>query len=322
MRIRLGYVSLALNLDKVTSSSTLTYARYQKLNKTEQLDKLKAVTLSNTDALLETLRYNVSRNVHFFRMTSKLIPLATHPDVLWEWKKFFAKDLSYIGDYIKEHDLRVDSHPDQFDVLNSHRPDVVVKTEIDLQMHNDIFDFMGLSPREAKTVLHVGSRQGGKEDAMERFIYNFNKMPTCIQDRLILENDDKVYTIKDVCAINSKINVPIVLDIHHHNCIPCEEELHEYLPQVLDSWNKEDLCPKMHLSSPKKNATNMRHHSEFIRVEDFLALIEYLKPYNRDVDIMLECKKKDQALFQLVEDTKERMPDWKWADETTLIIEE
>mgnify|MGYP006903149231 CR=1 FL=1 len=31
MRIRLGYVAIALNLDKVTSSSTLTYSRYLKM---------------------------------------------------------------------------------------------------------------------------------------------------------------------------------------------------------------------------------------------------------------------------------------------------
>ena len=42
MRVRLGYVAIALNLDKVTSSSTVTYSRYSKINSEEErLKKLK-----------------------------------------------------------------------------------------------------------------------------------------------------------------------------------------------------------------------------------------------------------------------------------------
>ena len=41
MRIRLGYVAIALNLEKVTSSSTLTYSRYLKLDENERLKNLR-----------------------------------------------------------------------------------------------------------------------------------------------------------------------------------------------------------------------------------------------------------------------------------------
>lgn len=272
------------------------------------------------DALYTTLSYNVQRDIHFFRMTSKLIPLATHPDVLWDWKKYFSIDLKRLGDFILANGLRVDSHPDQFDVVNSIRKEVVEKTEIDLMLHNDIFQMMGLDTREAKTVLHVGSRQDGKEASIKRFIENFEAMPTCVKERLILENDDKIYSIKDVYNISSQVDVPIVLDIHHHNCIPCEEDIHTYLPQVLKSWEHEKWQPKMHLSSPKIGSTNMRHHSDFIDVMDFIALVELLQPYDIDCDIMLECKKKDQALFALVDAVKNLRPDWKWEDATTVIV--
>ena len=57
MRIRLGYVAIALNLEKVTSSSTLTYSRYLKLDENERLKKLKEVTYSNIEALEKILRY-------------------------------------------------------------------------------------------------------------------------------------------------------------------------------------------------------------------------------------------------------------------------
>ena len=45
MRIRLGYVAIALNLDKVTSSSTLTYSRYLKMDEENRLKKLVEVGL-------------------------------------------------------------------------------------------------------------------------------------------------------------------------------------------------------------------------------------------------------------------------------------
>ncbi|CEH33719.1 UV-endonuclease UvdE [Romboutsia lituseburensis] len=97
MRVRLGYVAIALNLEKVTSSSTLTFARYSKLKEEEKLKKLKDVTYSNIEALEQILNYNIKNNIHFYRITSNLIPLATHPEVLWDYRKYFKGDFEYIG---------------------------------------------------------------------------------------------------------------------------------------------------------------------------------------------------------------------------------
>lgn len=92
MRVRLGYVAIALNLDKVTSSSTVTYSRYSKINSEEEkLKKLKEVTYSNLEALEKILKYNIDHNIHFYRITSNLIPLATHPDVMWDLKSILDK---------------------------------------------------------------------------------------------------------------------------------------------------------------------------------------------------------------------------------------
>ncbi len=119
MIVRLGYVAIALNLEKTTSSSTLTYARYNKLNEDERINKLKSVTYSNIKALEEILKYNINNNIHFYRLTSNLIPLATHPQVMWDYKIYFKKDFEHIGNIIKKSNMRVDFHPDQFNVINS-----------------------------------------------------------------------------------------------------------------------------------------------------------------------------------------------------------
>ena len=83
MIVRLGYVAIALNLDKVTSSSTVTYSNYSKIKREEErLKKLKSVTYSNIDALEKILKYNIENNIHFYRMTSNFIPLATSVEML------------------------------------------------------------------------------------------------------------------------------------------------------------------------------------------------------------------------------------------------
>ncbi|HCQ90298.1 MAG TPA: UV damage endonuclease UvsE, partial [Clostridium sp.] len=46
-------------------------------------------------------------------------------------------------------------------------------------------------------ILHIGSGEGGKEDASLRFINNFKNYPSSITSRVILENDDKTFTAKE-----------------------------------------------------------------------------------------------------------------------------
>ena len=137
MRVRLGYVSIALNLPKTTSSSTITYARYSKMKTDkEKINKLKEVTKSNLDDLEKILRYNIENEIHFYRITSNLIPLLTHPEVDFDYKRFFRKDFEYIGNLIKDNNIRVDTHPDQFNVINSTKKDVVESTLRNLKALN------------------------------------------------------------------------------------------------------------------------------------------------------------------------------------------
>ena len=286
MRVRLGYVAIALNLDKLTSSSTVTYARYSKINSEEEkLKKLKDVTYSNLKALEEILKYNIDQNIHFYRITSNLIPLATHPDVMWDYKKYFKQDFLNLGNIIKKSNMRVDSHPDHFNVINSTRESVIQSTLINLSNSVDIFELLDYDL--GKMVIHIGSSQGGKEESIERFIKNFNDFPRRIQKRLILENDDKVFTAKDVLEICKKINVPMVLDIHHHNCKNEGEDIGDLLEGIFNTWNNEGLPPKLHFSTPKEYE-NDRKHADYIDVDDFVSFIQLIKSkVDRNVDIMI-----------------------------------
>ena len=324
MKVRLGYVAISNVLGKkITSSSTVTFANYNKIISDEKrLEKLKTVALSNLSALQELLKYNIKNNIHFYRITSALIPLVTHPEVgYWGHREILKKDFEYVGKLIKNSNMRVDTHPDEFNVINSNNPKVVENTLINLMRQAEWFEDMKY--KEGKMVIHVGGATGGKEVAMERFIKNFNEFPKELRTKLIIENDDKTYTAKETLNLCKILNIPMVLDIHHHNCNNEGDGILNILGDILNTWNNEDLPPKMHFSSPRDTTLTDKvdkKHSDFINPYKFVEFLEILKIFNIDVDIMLECKEKDVALFKLVNDIREIKPEYKWIDETTLNI--
>ncbi|MBF8983815.1 UV DNA damage repair endonuclease UvsE [Lutibacter sp. B2] len=319
MRVRLGYVAIAMKLPNVTSSSQLTYTRYKKMVlEEERLNELKRVTRSNMEDLYKILLYNAKNNIHFYRITSKLVPLATHPEVTnWEYRTYFKQDLKRIGELVKKHGMRVDTHPDHFNVLNSIRKDVVEKTKKELLLHYYLFEDMKYP--EGKMVIHIGSGQGGKREAIERFIKNFHTLHHEISSRLIIENDDKLFTAKEILGVCKEIKVPMVLDVHHHLCNSGDIPIEEIIPGFLETWNGQYFPPKIHISSPKEGGKD-RKHADYIVANDFITFLEKCKPYGRNLDVMIEAKQKDLALYGLVRDIKSLRPNLKWIDETTIEI--
>ncbi|GAB6169588.1 UV DNA damage repair endonuclease UvsE [Clostridium carnis] len=320
MKIKLGYVAISNILGKkVTSSSKVTFTNYSKiLSEEKKLEKLKTITASNLNSLQDLLKYNIKNNIHFYRITSALIPLVTHPEVgYWGHREIFKRDFEYIGKLVKESNMRVDTHPDEFNVINSNNPKVVENTITNLTRQVEWFEDMNYE--KGKMVIHIGGATGGKEAAIDRFIKNFNGFPEKIKSRLIIENDDKTYTAKETLELCKTLKLPMVLDVHHHNCNNNGENISDMLEDIFNTWKNEELSPKIHFSSPKEGEFD-RRHADFINGEDFIRFIETSKILNRDFDIMLECKEKDVALFKLVEDIKVIKPKYKWIDESMFIV--
>lgn len=294
MKIRLGYVSISLSLN-ITSSRTITYTNFQKLNKEKQKEKLDQIINLNFESLKEILKYNYKNDIHFYRLSHNLIPLATHPKVDFDYITPYQEQWKEIGDLIKKYNMRVDVHPDQFCVLNTTSKQILENAFTILEYTYNIYKAMNLN---GKIILHVGGAYNNKEESIKRFKQNFNKLKPEIKGLIILENDDKIYNIKDVLEICEDLNIPMCLDYHHYICNNNGEDIKEYLPRILKTWDKEILPPKMHFSS-SKNKREKRSHSEFINFLDFIEFVEILKNYNTDTDVMLECKAKDEALFRL-----------------------
>lgn len=168
-------------------------------------------------------------------------------------------------------------------------------------------------------VIHIGGATNGKESALERFINNFMTFPNEIKSKIIIENDDKTYTAQETLDLCNELNLPMVLDVHHHNCNNNGENIYELIPQIFLTWKNQKIPPKLHFSSPK-NGEKDRKHSDFINANDFVRFLENIKTFNTDIDIMLECKEKDLALFKLADDIKLLKPEYKWVDKSTFII--
>lgn len=314
MKVRLGYVSLSKAMNNVTTSSTVTYTNY--LNKNYTVDKLLEVTSNNLEALKQIMLYNIKNNIHFYRLTSKLVPLATHDKIKFDYIKPLINKYTEIGNIINDNDIRVDTHPDQYAVLNSMDNKIVKNTFQILEYHYKILSALNI--KNKLIILHVGSSSCGKKASITRFINNFNKLPKHIQKCIAVENDDKVYNITDVLSLCKKLNIPMVLDYHHYICNNDGEKLEDYIEDIMNTWK--DINPKFHFSSPKsKLKKEFRSHHDYINSNDFITFINILKYNNRNVDIMIEAKAKDDAISRLVRELKYRT-DYTFIDETTFII--
>ena len=306
MKIRLGYACITNCIDS-TSSSPYTYSEYLKYGDMEKLDR---VIVSNLKSLEEIIYYNIKNNIHFYRMSSKIIPLATKSDVKFDYINKYKSYYDKIGKMISDYDMRVDFHPDQFCVLNSVKSDVVSASIDILKYHYSLLEALGI--KNKILVLHVGSNSFGKDNSIRRFINNFNKLPKYLKECIAIENDDKVFNVSDVLEISKNTGVPVILDYHHHLCNKSDFSFED----IFNSFNNGRV--KMHFSSPK-NKKDFRSHNDYINGDDFIDFIKILKKYDRDVDIMIEAKCKDDSLFRLVRYIKYKT-DYKFIDDTTFVV--
>ena len=296
MKIRLGYACVPVTIEE-TSSHTLTYTNYKKLG-IKGNQKLDSVIKSNFESLEKILKYNIRNDITFFRMTSELIPLVNHPDVHYDFINQYRDYYKKIGNIIKSNNLRVDLHPSAYTVLNSVNDTVVVSTINILEFYQKMYKSMEIN---SKIVLHVGSKVGGKKAGIKRFIDNFNKLNKDLQKLIVVENDDRSYNIRNVLSLCEKLNIPMVLDYHHFKVNKNNEKIEDYIQRIFNTW-KDDI-PKIHFSSPK-DKKNKRSHNDYINVDDFIDFIEKIKFIDKDFDIMIEAKQKDDALFRLIRQLK------------------
>ncbi|OCA89345.1 UV damage endonuclease UvsE [Bacillus sp. FJAT-27225] len=302
--VRLGYVAMSTTLPHCSPSQTMTFAQFQRLkDRDAAIRKLERIAQSNLDNCLRLLRHNLANDIRFFRLTSRLVPLANHEELDdWDYITPLKEGFTEIANFLKEHPIRVDFHPDHFVVLNTNKQDILRTSIQTLGMHYRFLKEMGV-PVEHRCVIHIGGGYADKEKALEMFIHNWGYIPQRLQSMIMLENDDTTFTLKECLYLCEKLGVPCVFDYHHHLVHNEGDDWEQNWTRVVSSWSWSSLPVKMHISSPKSQR-EYRAHADFIDPKMFLEFLHGIKGSVPELDCMIEAKAKDAALFKLMGDLK------------------
>ena len=300
MTINLGYacINMALQKQKVCSNRGMIKRTFQ----AKGVKYASELALINVKALKKIIEWNNANGIKVYRMTSCLFPWMSEYDI------FSLPDIDAIADTMSEAGeiamsggQRLSFHPGPFNCLASANDGVVQKTLAELDAHSTQMDLMGLpeSP-QAKINIHIGGAYGEHDKALDRFCRNFARLAQNTQARLTVENDDRasLYSTKMLYdGVFSKIGIPIVFDSHHHELGPQDINYHDAFYLARSTW-PDGIRQQCHHSNSKRHyeddSVRASAHSDW-----------YYTPfenYGEPVDVVLECKKKEQALFKYQQD--------------------
>jgi len=287
--MKIGYPCINLTLAcKGTKTFRLKSYSEQSLIKTVE---------NNLDCLLQTLEFNSEHNIGFFRITSNLIPFASHPINTYNWQHHFQSKFEEIGDYIKKKRMRISMHPGQFTLINSIKEDIFQRSTRELAYHAAILDLMQLDT-SAKIQIHVGGVYQDKKASRQRFATRLSKLNDSIRRRLVVENDDRLFNIADCLQINEETGVPVLFDVFHHCVNPTSTTVNQALKLTQKTWKTKTDGIQMADYSSQRNEGAPHAHAQSIDLDDFQSFLNETKPM--DFDVMLEIKDKEKSAIKAV----------------------
>ncbi len=299
--LNMGYccINTVLRKQKIFTSRTCRLATIQK----NGIEHSYELTKQNLRDLELILKWNYDHGIKLFRLSSDMFPFATHQDYRENYDLLqFESTLRSLGDLAKKYGQTLTMHPSQFNQLTSKRESVINNTIFELNFSAKILDLMDVG-KDGVIVVHGGSKQDGKEIALQRFCQNFMKLSKSAQQRLVVENCELVYSIHDLLPISKKLQIPIVIDFHHHN-LNNEDNLvlSELITDALEIWKAKGITPLFHVSEcregvlPTDSITVRRAHGDFVNSlpKELLDLVSHTK-----VNLDVEAKMKEQAVLRL-----------------------
>ncbi|KAF1808746.1 UV-endonuclease UvdE, partial [Eremomyces bilateralis CBS 781.70] len=262
-----------------------------------------ALGLANARDLIKLLRWNDRYGIKFLRLSSEMFPFASHGEYGYKLSSFAGPTLREVGKLVATLGHRVTTHPGQFTQFGSPRESVIAGSIRDLAYHDELLTLLELPDqldRDAVMILHMGGVFGDKGETLDRFRANYANLSPSIKRRLVLENDDVSWSVHDLLPICEELNIPLVLDWHHHNIIhdPSIREgtadILPILPRIAETWRRKGITQKMHYSEPCPDAITGRQRRKHS------PRVSTLPPCGNDMDLMIEAKDKEQAVFELM----------------------
>lgn len=250
------------------------------------------------------IRWNDKYGIKFMRLSSEMFPFASHEEYGYKLAPFASEVLAEAGKVIAQLGHRVTMHPGQFTQLGSPRKSVIENSFRDLDFHDELLTLLKLPEQENKDavlILHMGGMFGDKGETLDRFRTNYAKLSQSVKNRIVLENDDVIWTVHDLLPVCEEMNIPLCLDFHHHNIMFDKDQIREgtldimeLFPRIEATWKRKGIRQKMHYSEPTPPAITgrqRRKHSPRVMT---------LPPCAPTMDLMIEAKDKEQAVFELM----------------------
>lgn len=277
-----------------------TAKNLQKSPRDKQLAQISDLCLKNCRSLLAALEFVHRHDIGAFRVPSPLFPRFTHPEVGYRLdelqdKQAILQTLGMIKNYGRQKNIRLSLHPDQFNVLSSPRANVVENSLKELEYQGEIAELIG-----AEVInIHGGGSYNSKDSALQRLRHSFRRLSPRVRQRLSLENDDRIYTVRDLLPVCRQLGIPLVYDVHHHRCNPDGLTIEEATSDTVKLWQQLGREPYFHLSSPREGWRHgsPRPHADYIDPADFPA---NWKAITATVDI--EAKAKELAVLRIKRD--------------------
>ena len=286
--MRIGYACLTRGIPYTDIKGTV-----QK-NATEA--RLRDIIAHNLASLDRILDYNRDNSINMFRISSDIIPFGSSPVNKLQWDKEFEEKLAALGKKLKAYNIRVSMHPGQYTVLNSPRPEVVDRAILDLEYHLRFLEALGTDAAN-KIIIHVGGAYGDKRSAMDAFVENWDRLMDPIKSRLVIENDDRTYTIEEVLQLGIRRNIPVVFDNLHHRVNGNTGSDSIWIKEAGNTWKQKDGVQKIHYSQQDESKSPGAHSGTI----DVYKLLKYLEETSgTDFDIMLEVKDKNLSAIKAI----------------------
>lgn len=287
--MNIGYACLTLGVRGAEMKSCM--------RKSADESRLALIIKQNLDALENIIEYNIRSGIRLFRISSDIIPFGSNKEVnKLPWQQLFPEQFRRIGLKIRKGGLRVSMHPGQYTVLNSPQSGITARAIEDIAYHTQVLDCLQ-TDSTSKIVLHIGGAYDNKKEAVKRFISHFKSLDEGMKRRIVLENDDKIYTIEEVLEIASVLGVPVAYDNLHNAVNPCGSSDAEWISACAKTWGKHDGRQKVHYSE-QDLLKRPGSHSRSVNATRFLDFCESIKHISPD--IMLEVKDKNLSAIKCI----------------------
>ncbi len=284
--MRIGYVATA-NALPCRANHRFRLASYTEA-------RLFDAVAANLECLEAILRFNVQHELRFFRISSDLVPFASHPICHADWAARFAPRFAFIGDIICGEGIRISMHPGQYTVLNSPEPELLARSVEELRYHARVLEALGLG-RDAKIQIHVGGVYGDKRKAIATFCEAYKGLEDSLHGRLVIENDDRRFSLADCLEVHARVGVPVLLDVLHHACLGEGESTREALARAARTWGGDDGIPLVDYSSQQPGRPP-GVHADTLDEADFLRFLAQIAGI--ECDVMLELRDKDRSALR------------------------